>query len=197
MIALCLAAALVLPSLHGPARRLLATNHPRDGPPLGGGGFRGMRYRITRGKGPDPDIRELARDVDVYAAAVTSGAPAATATQVVAWVAGEQTRGIWQEIAGLYALGTGPQRAWEPATGIPVLAELAAVEVASGRAGSEVAREARRLADDARSTAHSADATAAQRAGVLIAMPLTMCFLPAFFILGLAPVVISLASDMF
>lgn len=197
MIALFVAGALFALSLHGPACRILLTVRPRDGPPSGAGGLRGIRARITRGRRPLLDDRELARDIDVYAAAVASGAPAATATQVVAWVAGPHTRGVWQEIAGLYALGTQPERAWEPAADIPVLAELGAVEVTSGRAGSEVAREARRIADEARSSAHTAESAAAQRAGVLIALPLTVCFLPAFFILGLAPVVIALAGDMF
>ena len=43
----------------------------------------------------------------------------------------------------------------------------------------------------------SAQATArAERAGVLIALPLTLCFLPAFLVLGLAPVVISLGTAL-
>ena len=40
-----------------------------------------------------------------------------------------------------------------------------------------------------------AEATA-QRAGVLITVPLGLCFLPAFFCLGIAPVVAGLASQL-
>ena len=36
----------------------------------------------------------------------------------------------------------------------------------------------------------------AQRAGVLIAAPLGLCFLPAFLVLGVAPVVIGLAGEV-
>ena len=36
----------------------------------------------------------------------------------------------------------------------------------------------------------------AQRAGVLIAAPLGLCFLPAFLVFGVAPVVIDLAAEV-
>ena len=40
-------------------------------------------------------------------------------------------------------------------------------------------------------------AAAAERAGVLIAGPLGLCFLPAFICVGVVPVVIGLAGDVF
>ena len=39
-------------------------------------------------------------------------------------------------------------------------------------------------------------AAEAERAGVLIALPMTLCYLPAFFLLGLAPMVISLGTSI-
>ena len=45
-------------------------------------------------------------------------------------------------------------------------------------------------------TAHDA-AAAGERAGVLIAGPLGVCFLPAFICLGVVPVVAGLARDAF
>ena len=41
-----------------------------------------------------------------------------------------------------------------------------------------------------------ARAAEAERAGVLIALPMTLCYLPAFFLLGLAPMVISLGTSI-
>jgi pilus assembly protein TadC len=38
---------------------------------------------------------------------------------------------------------------------------------------------------------------AAERAGVLIAGPLWLCFLPAFVCLGIVPVIAGLAGDIF
>jgi pilus assembly protein TadC len=40
-------------------------------------------------------------------------------------------------------------------------------------------------------------AAAAERAGVLIAGPLGLCFLPAFVCLGIVPVVVGLAGEIF
>ena len=52
------------------------------------------------------------------------------------------------------------------------------------------------LADESRHDAAHAAAAAAERAGVLIAGPLGLCFLPAFVCLGLVPVVAGLAADV-
>jgi pilus assembly protein TadC len=46
-----------------------------------------------------------------------------------------------------------------------------------------------------RHRAEAAEARA-QRAGVLIAAPLGLCFLPAFLVLGVVPVVIGLAGEV-
>ena len=39
-------------------------------------------------------------------------------------------------------------------------------------------------------------AARADRAGVLISLPLALCFLPAFIVLGLVPIVVSLSTQM-
>ena len=52
------------------------------------------------------------------------------------------------------------------------------------------------LADQCRHDAAHAAAAAAERAGVLIAGPLGLCFLPAFVCLGIAPVVAGLAGEV-
>ncbi|MGH3521756.1 MAG: type II secretion system F family protein, partial [Mycobacterium sp.] len=73
------------------------------------------------------------------------------------------------------------------------LLRLARRSAASGAAladaGAELATPCRHVA------AHSAGA-AAERAGVLIAGPLGLCFLPAFVCLGVVPVVAGLAGDL-
>ncbi|CKN25284.1 alanine rich membrane protein [Mycobacterium tuberculosis] len=44
--------------------------------------------------------------------------------------------------------------------------------------------------------AAQAAAAAAERAGVLIAGPLGLCFLPAFLCVGIVPLVVGLAGDV-
>ncbi len=68
----------------------------------------------------------------------------------------------------------------------------ARTSAATGAALAQVARaEAVRLRAELVDTAQ----TRAQRAAVLITAPLGLCFLPAFVVLGIAPVVIGLAGD--
>ena len=53
------------------------------------------------------------------------------------------------------------------------------------------------LAEQSRQDATHAAAAAAERASVLIAGPLGLCFLPAFVCLGVVPVVAGLAGAVF
>ncbi|MCV7088745.1 type II secretion system F family protein, partial [Mycobacterium interjectum] len=66
----------------------------------------------------------------------------------------------------------------------------------SASSGSALARGVAELADQSRQDAAHAATAAAERAGVLIAGPLGLCFLPAFVCLGIVPVVAGLAGDV-
>ncbi|MGA3256827.1 MAG: type II secretion system F family protein, partial [Mycobacterium sp.] len=66
----------------------------------------------------------------------------------------------------------------------------------SASSGSALADGVADLADQSRDAAAHAATAAAERAGVLIAGPLGLCFLPAFVCLGIVPVVAGLAADV-
>lgn len=184
---LLLAMALAVPGPHPGSRTTgLTSKAPRDGP--------------LRGRGGGVDKLRAAADLDLFAACFRAGLPAAGAAAAVADTYGGDGRGdageIWRTVAALTALGAEPERAWADMHQLPGGADLAGLVALSGATGAAVAdgceRIARGLRDDA-----TADATAkAERAGVLIAIPLTAFFLPAFFVLGLAPVVIGLAGKL-
>ncbi|PWU49675.1 secretion system protein, partial [Micromonospora globispora] len=53
-----------------------------------------------------------------------------------------------------------------------------------------------RLADDLRADRSTAAEAAARRAGVLIVLPLGLCFLPAFILAGLVPVIVAVLGDV-
>jgi len=66
----------------------------------------------------------------------------------------------------------------------------------SASSGAALAEGVAELATQSRhDNAHAAEATA-ERAAVLIAGPLGLCFLPAFVCLGIVPVVAGLAGDV-
>jgi Flp pilus assembly protein TadB len=100
------------------------------------------------------------------------------------------------EVADLLALGADASDAWAPALDEPSTARLARAARRSARSGAAVADVATTVAADVRAEAAEAVSARAERAGVLVAGPLGLCFLPAFLALGIAPVVIGLAGPL-
>lgn len=138
----------------------------------------------------------IAADIDLFAAGVASGLSTAYAAHIVAELADPSTAPTWQSISALLAIGVDARAAWAPAAGIDGLADIARAAQASERSGAQLATSCERIAESLRTSARDAAVAAAERSSVLIALPLTLCFLPAFFILGLAPIVINLAGTM-
>lgn len=66
----------------------------------------------------------------------------------------------------------------------------------SASSGAALAGGVAELAEQSRHDAAHTAAASAERAGVLIAGPLGLCFLPAFVCLGIVPVVAGLAGDV-
>ena len=101
--------------------------------------------------------------------------------------------------APLRELGADPATAWAPPAGdvdeqCRALLRLARRSAASGAALADSVAE---LAVESRHDAARAADAAAERAGVVIAGPLGICFLPAFICLGVVPVVAGLAGNVF
>jgi pilus assembly protein TadC len=98
-------------------------------------------------------------------------------------------------VAALYRLGAEPRRAWAEVPG--ELAGLGRVLVRAGESGAAVVPALRTLAADSRSAARGDAEAAVRRAGVWVLAPLGACFLPAFLCLGVVPLVIGIAGDVF
>ncbi len=101
--------------------------------------------------------------------------------------------------ADLLALGADPATAWAEPDGPLDRQARALLRLArrSACSGSALADGVAELAAESRQEAIHAATAAAERAGVVIAGPLGVCFLPAFACLGVFPVVAGLASDVF
>ena len=80
-------------------------------------------------------------------------------------------------------------------TAAPALSGFARAAARSAGTGSALAQVARAESDRIRAGLVDAAEARAQRAAVLITGPLGLCFLPAFLVLGIAPVVIGLAGE--
>lgn len=151
--------------------------------------------RRTAGSGRDTDPAALAAAWELLAVCLQAGLPVATAVAASAagldGDAGERLR----RVAGLLALGADPASAWGGIEHRPALATFARAASRSACTGAALAQVARAEAERVRSVLLDAAEARAQRAAVLIAGPLGLCFLPAFLVLGIAPVVIGLAGQ--
>ena len=103
---------------------------------------------------------------------------------------------ILQSIAALLGLGARAEIAWAAADDNSDLAPLAAAARRSEFGGIKFAGAVRDHAARLRTTVAAEQESRSGRAGVLIAAPLGLCFLPAFICLGLAPVVIGLLGNL-
>lgn len=142
----------------------------------------------------DEDGADLAGCWELLAACLDAGLPVAGAVLATATpLTGMAGRGL-RRVAGLLELGADPLDAWRTVEHRPALAAFARAASRSAGTGSALARVAR--TECARLRAELADTAQAraERASVLITGPLGLCFLPAFLVLGVAPVVIGLAG---
>jgi pilus assembly protein TadC len=133
---------------------------------------------------------------DELAACLRAGLPLDRAVRAVAASLPGTVADALTEVADLLALGADPADAWGPALDEPATARLARAARRSARSGAAVAEVASTVATDVRAEAGERVSARAERAGVLVAGPLGLCFLPAFLALGIAPVVIGLAAPL-
>lgn len=145
-----------------------------------------------------PDPLAAASCLDVLSACLSAGMATATATAAAAPLAPPLLRAQLTRAAHLLTLGAGSDRAWaDPGAEADhhgaALARLARRSAVSGAALADSIAE---LADQVRTDAGSVADAAAERAAVLIAGPLGLCYLPAFVCLGIVPVVAGLAGDL-
>lgn len=199
---LMVAAALVIAP--GPARprsRLLATlRHPRAtlaAPrPYRRSALATRRIQRRARAGADAESLALAGAWDLLAACLQAGMPVPVGVRAVAEGLGAPAGPALRRSAELLALGADPAQAWQPALECTATARLARAAQRSGRSGSALAESLTRLAAAVRADAREQSEARAQRAGVLIAGPLGLCFLPAFLAIGVVPVVIGLAAGL-
>lgn len=200
MIALALGVAavavLAFPAPRASALRthtlLSARRAPAESPAIGIVHRAVRRVRRYRCEGSD----SLAAHWDLLAACLRAGMPVADALGALADTMPTSAAAALRRAGELIALGAAPDEAWRSALECPATAPLARAACRTARSGSALAGAAADLAARARAEVTEAAQKRAQRAGVLITLPLGLCFLPAFLLLGVVPVVIGLASTL-
>lgn len=174
-----------------------ALTRRRAGAPVRGGPPRGIAARTD---GPDP--LAVASCLDVLAVCLGAGMAVSAAAAAAAPSAPPRLARVLRRAADLLALGADPAVAWAIPSDLPARTDDTHIDALlrlarrSASSGAALAGGIAELADQSRHIAAHAATAAAERAGVLIAGPLGLCFLPAFVCLGIVPVVAGLAGDV-
>ncbi|WP_245646751.1 type II secretion system F family protein [Microtetraspora niveoalba] len=134
--------------------------------------------------------------VDLMVACLRAGQPVIGAVETVAEAVAGPLGERLSWVGGQMRLGADPESAWDALAHDPPLAPLARTMIRAVRRGAPVAEVLTRLADDARQAARASSSAAARKAGVQAVAPLGLCFLPAFVLLGIVPVVAGLAVQV-
>ncbi|MCO8273337.1 type II secretion system F family protein [Actinoplanes sp. TRM 88003] len=139
---------------------------------------------------------DLPLGADLLAAALRAGAPVDGAAAAVADALDGPFGARLRRTARSLTLGAAPAEAWGHLAEVPGAERLIAAAVRTSASGGALAGALGRLADDLRADRTVAVEAAAQRASVLIVLPLGLCFLPAFLLAGLVPVLIAVLGNI-
>lgn len=138
--------------------------------------------------------RDLPHLVDLFAATLHAGAdPADGLAQVAHALPGPAAERLRPVIARA-AMGASPGEAWAGIAGDDVLAPLGRALLRSHRTGASVVQAVERLADELEREQQASAEDRARRVGVIAAIPLGVCLLPAFLLIGIVPTVASMLA---
>lgn len=157
---------------------------------------RRLTARSTAGRRRREVAAALPRCADLVAACLEAGAAPADAVEVTRRHLAGPLADRLAPVAGALRSGVDPLVAYgDHGRDDPVRALVAALSRAMN-SGAPLADTVAAVADEQRRRRRWSAEAAARRAGVHAVGPLVVCFLPAFVLLGVVPVVFSIASEV-
>jgi Flp pilus assembly protein TadB len=140
--------------------------------------------------------RDLPHVVTLFASALSGGAaPGAAITLVCRALPGPAAERL-DPLAARLSLGADPAQVWSDLTPDPELAGLGRTMARAHASGTPVVAAVERLADDLASRARAEVEDRARAVGVKAALPLGLCLLPAFVLIGIVPLVAGLLGEL-
>lgn len=140
--------------------------------------------------------RDLPHLVGLMGAGLRAGAPPGPALAAAcAALPGDAADALAPATARL-ALGVDPVTVWSELAGVPGVAVLGRTLARAHHTGASVRGTVEALADQLAEQARSGAEDRARAVGVRAALPLGLCLLPAFLLLGVVPVVAGLAAQL-
>lgn len=137
-------------------------------------------------------VRELPETLDLLAVCLEAGAPMTNAIATVAAVSQPATAAILHGIDAQLQVGRDPQDAWGSLADHSDWGPPARDAARSARSGTSLVECLRVHADEARRRRREQETKRARSVGVKSVQPLALCFLPAFVLIGVVPLVASL-----
>ena len=141
-------------------------------------------------------LADLPIAADLFAAATRAGAPPERAALAVGTALGGPVGDRLVLVGAALRRGRPADEAWQHVADLPGGPRLASVATRSAERGSALSRALEQQAVDLRSARAAAAEAAARRAGVLVVLPLGLCFLPAFLLAGVVPLVVAVLGDL-
>lgn len=140
---------------------------------------------------------DLPLAVDLLAACLRAGRPVGEALAVVAGAVGGPLGTLFAEVDARLRLGADPADAWGLLAGEPGCAPLARAIRRAMRSGAPLADTLEQLAADVRQERRWSADERARAIEARSVVPLGLCFLPAFVLIGIVPTVAGSLSGVF
>lgn len=150
-----------------------------------------LRRRVSHRR----EHEEMPDTLDYLAVCLESGAPIASALATVADVSPARTQALLRRVLAHLNVGRSVEEAWEELRQHPVWGTVAKDMVRASRSGTSLSGSLRLHADDVRVQVRDAAMKRARKVGVKSVIPLMACFLPAFVLIGVVPIIASLLKN--
>lgn len=159
-------------------------------------GWEWLRDRLWGRDGPRTIASEQPDALDFLAVCLRAGATPIAAARTVADVSPDATASLLRGVSAHLEVGRTPEEAWGSLAEHPVWGAAARDLVRSSRSGTTLIDVLHTHAEDARAAAHDAHTKRAKSVGVKSVLPLMACFLPAFILIGVVPIIGALIERM-
>ncbi|MDO5068049.1 MAG: type II secretion system F family protein [Propionibacteriaceae bacterium] len=152
--------------------------------------------RRRGGRGSEEVTAELPQTLELMAVCLDSGATLTGAATTLRDLSPPATSKVLGEVVAALQVGRDPSAAWLALAEHPAWGPSARDLARSLRSGTGMAESLRVHAEEARRRRREAAMRAARAVGVKSVQPLMACFLPAFVLLGVVPLVASLVGRL-
>ena len=170
----------------------LVVSHPLPvGAVTAAGVYLGLGRIESRRQGSERQrlVADLPHALDLLEGCLAAGLPLRTAVSAVASALGGVVADRLERVTAHVGVGFSDAQAWQALADDPVLGPVARDLARGCDAGSSLLPVLHEHAVDARAAANAQVQRRARALGVTAAVPVSLCFLPAFFLVGVVPAI--------